>query len=92
MDKPLLSVNGFAVIVTDKDGTKFIRTTAHGGATATVCTNPHADSIFHSVSFFYSKEIAECYIPDTIDIVRRDFTWTIPPFKAEVVPVKFSIG
>ena len=92
MDKPLISVNGFAVIVTDKNGTKFIRTTAHGRATAAVCTNALADYICNCVSFFYSKETAECYMPDTIDIVRRDFECPSPPFKAEVVPLSFKIG
>ena len=96
MDKPLISINGFAVIVTDKNDKKFIRTTAHGEATATVCTNSLADYIMNSVSFFYNKEIAKCFLPDTIDSVRRGFANSmicpIPPFKAEVVPVKFSIG
>ena len=96
VSKPIIAIKGFAVVGTDKNGLQFVRATVNGRPTVRVCVQPLADDIFHSVTFFYNREYAECYRQETIDIVKRDFSNTriypVPPFKVKVVPVTFKIG
>ena len=95
-DKPILSAIRYAVVVTDKGGTRFVRAKYNGHPTVRVCTPPLADDIIRDIVLFHSAEIAECYGKDTVGLVKRDFGNTricpVPPFKAEVVPVNFTIG
>ena len=95
-DQPILSAIRYAVVVTDKGGTKFVRAKANGHPTVRVCTPPLADDIIRDIVLFHSTEIAECYRKDTVDLVKRDFGNTRicprPPFKAEVFSVYFTIG
>lgn len=96
VDKPIIAIKGFAVVVTDKGGTRFVRVTINGRPTVRVCTPSLADDIFHMLTLFYNREYAECYREEAVELVKRDFSNTricpVPPFKADVVPVKFQIG
>ena len=93
---PILSMERFAIVVTDKNGNRFVRTSGNGHPSAMICTLSLGDRIIGEVAKFHSREIAECYRKDTIDLVRTVYMNTRitarPPFKAEVVPVSFKIG
>ena len=95
-DKPIIAIKGFAVVVKDKSGLRFVRATVNGRPTVRVCTPSLADDIFHTLTFFYNREYAKCYREEAVELVKRDFSNTRicprPPFKADVVSVKFQIG
>ena len=92
-DKPILSAIRYAVVVTDKGGTRFVLTRVNGHSTVRVCTPPLAVDIMRDIMLFHSIEVAECFRQNAVDLVKRDYSITIlPPFKADVVPVKFQIG
>ena len=90
---------GFAVVVTDKNGWRFVR--MRGNGHPTVCSlvpeSPAmTEQLSRDICWFHSKEIAECYGKDTIDLVKMTYRGTKicprAPFKAEVVPLSFNIG
>lgn len=96
--KPVIA-RGFAVVVTDKNGLRFVRTRVNGHpSVALVCPEaiPVVEQISHDIVWFHNEAIAGCYGKDTIDLVKLGYTGTkispTPPFKAEVVPLSFKIG
>jgi len=97
--KPVASLKGFALVVTDKDGMRFVRVRVNGHpSVALVCSEATAviEQISHDIVWFHNEAIAECYGKDTIDLVKMTYRGTKicprPPFKAEVVPLSFKIG
>jgi len=96
--KSIVRARGFAVVVTDKNGMKFVRTMVNGRPSVCLCTGAlaPAEMISREVCWFHGREIAGCYGKDTIDLVKVAFRGTkispVPPFKAEVVPLSFKIG
>ena len=97
--KPIESLKGFAVVVTDKDGMRFVRVRVNGHPT--VCCADDASwvtsiELFREVEVFYDPTIAAAYFKDTKDLIRYGYSGTKvcprPPFKAEVVPLSFKIG
>lgn len=69
-DKPILSAIRYAVVVTDKGGTRFVLARVNGHLTVRVCTPPLADDIMRDI--FHSTEIAECYTDLLADDIMRD--------------------
>ena len=97
--KPVASLKGFAVVVTDKDGMRFVRVRVDGRPS--VCRAGDASwiaslELFREVEVFFDPAIAAAYFKDTKDLIRYGYSGTKvcprPPFKAEVVPLSFKIG
>lgn len=92
-DQPILSAIRYAVVVTDKGGTRFVLARVNGHPTVRVCEPSLADDIMRDIMLFHSIEVAECFRQNAVDLVKRDFSITLwSPFKAEVVPLSFKIG
>ena len=97
--KPIESLKGFAVVVTDKDGMRFVRVRVNGHPTV-CCADDESwvtsIDLFREVEVFYDPTIAAAYFKDTKDLIRYGYSGTKvcprPPFKAEVVPLSFKIG
>ena len=98
--KPFASLKGFAVVVTDKDGMRFVRVRVNGRPTVFRCAGDAlwitSLELFREVEVFYDPTIAAAYFKDTKDLIRYGYSGTKvcprPPFKAEVVPLSFKIG
>ena len=97
--KPIESLKGFAVVVTDKDGMRFVRVRVNGHPTVRCADDASwvtSIELFREVEVFYDPTIAAAYFKDTKDLIRYGYSGTKvcprPPFKAEVVPLSFKIG
>lgn len=98
-DTTIATARGFAVVVTDKNGLRFVRTRVNGHPSATlICpeATPVTEQISHDIVWFHNEAIAECYGKDTIDLVKLGYMGTKiypkPPFIAKVVPLTFKLG